>query len=383
MLERQSLNIKASEDKELDLQRQNPLEFKLDFDDEKPVKALFFLIAGLGEDNNESYQDHLAEFLVKEYQVAVIRVRYNSIGLRPQNGATFFMDAKDKELYLQVGKKLNIDFPDNFFPDRDLTQQETYAACSILNDAIKNCKNQALLAKHIQIPISISVQPVRNEYLNFGVLQAMDILNVLQFIKKNPPFKLEKDYKTIMFGSSHGGYIALLTAKFAPWLVDGVLENSAYVKLLKRLFGLGREMDYIKESEFHATQFFDHVMLCCVTKTPFTLDQNSKYCFSSDHHHIRELFNPDHLRTQAQYPKPYYISYHSMQDELDPAYNKEQMFELLKELNFQSSLHVIKDESEVDGAFIKSLNHGMDMSLKMLIQKELPTLLALKKTQAF
>ncbi|KGI55820.1 DUF2920 family protein [Campylobacter sp. MIT 97-5078] len=379
MFNKKILSIPASEDKELELKRENPLEFKLDFDDKKPVKALFFLIAGLGEDSNQSYQDHLTEFLIKEYQVAVIRVSYNNIGLRPQNGATFVMDAKDKEIYLQVGKGLNIDFADNFFPPHELNQQETYQACAILNNTIQERQNKGFYKKAVKVGISISVQPARNEYLNFGVLQAMDILNVLQFIKKNPPFMLEKDYKTIMFGSSHGGYLALLAAKFAPWLIDGVLENSAYVKPQMRFFGLGRDMDYIKECEFQVNEFFEHVVLCCVTKTPFSLDKNSKYYFSSDHHHIRDIFNKAHLRTQANYPKPYYISYHSIKDRLDPAQNKEQMFELLKELDFKGSLHIIKDESEIDGSFIKNLDHGMGMSLKMLIQKELPTLLALKK----
>ena len=36
---------------------------------------------------------------------------------------------------------------------------------------------------------------------------------------------------------------------------------------------------------------------------------------------------------------------------------------------------MIKDESEVDGKFIKSLTHGMGMSYKLLLQRELPAVL--------
>ena len=36
---------------------------------------------------------------------------------------------------------------------------------------------------------------------------------------------------------------------------------------------------------------------------------------------------------------------------------------------------MVKYESEVDGKFIKSLTHGMGMSYKLLLQRELPAVL--------
>ena len=36
---------------------------------------------------------------------------------------------------------------------------------------------------------------------------------------------------------------------------------------------------------------------------------------------------------------------------------------------------MIKDESELDGRFLKKLTHGLDMSIKLLIAKELPPML--------
>ena len=55
---------------------------------------------------------------------------------------------------------------------------------------------------------------------------------------------------------------------------------------------------------------------------------------------------------------------------------KEKFFEILQNSGFEASLRVVKDESEIDGKFIKNLEHGMGMSLKTLIKKELPPLLA-------
>lgn len=59
-----------------------------------------------------------------------------------------------------------------------------------------------------------------------------------------------------MIGSSHGGYLAHLAAKIAPWLIDGVLDNSAYAKFLWRVVGFGKEIDFMQYSEFATFDFF-------------------------------------------------------------------------------------------------------------------------------
>ena len=53
---------------------------------------------------------------------------------------------------------------------------------------------------------------------------------------------------------------------------------------------------------------------------------------------------------------------------------------MLKKLDYNARLKMIKDESECDGKFIKNLEHGMGMSIKTLIKKELPPLLEMKFT---
>ena len=49
--------------------------------------------------------------------------------------------------------------------------------------------------------------------------------------------------------------------------------------------------------------------------------------------------------------------------------------QILKALGYDATLHVINKQSQVDGKFIKNLGHGMNMSIKTLILKELPPLL--------
>lgn len=51
------------------------------------------------------------------------------------------------------------------------------------------------------------------------------------------------------------------------------------------------------------------------------------------------------------------------------------LYEELEKLGFDATLHSITKESQVDGKFIKNLNHGMGIPVKLLIKKELPLML--------
>lgn len=381
MYQTKSYEIKSCDDIELNIKRDSLLEFKVSFDDEKEMKALFFFINGVRDKDYESYEEHLAEFVVKTYEVAVIRVDYHCISFRPQTGATFYMDKKDKEIFIEVCKKLenmlhtSIGLPENLLNDEILDQKESFEVCNSLNDIIQALKHQSRVPDTFFASLSVSLQPTKNEYNNFGVMQTLDILNTLCYVKQNPPFKLIKDYKTFLFGTSHGGYLALLAAKFAPWLIDGVVENSGYANAPFRLLGFGKYIDYLKivEAIWKVT---DNITLILSTKTYFNKDENSPNCYTKAHDKIRSLPEKDHLEIQAQYHKPIYISYHSAKDlYIALPQPKEKLYQMLQNLGFNATLHMIKDEKEIDGKFIKNLDHGMDMSLKTLIQKELPPLL--------
>ena len=92
MYQSKSYEITSTDDIELGIKRKSKLEFKVSFDDTKPMKALFVFINGIRSADYAGYEEHLAEFVVKEFEVAVLRVDYHCIGFRPQTGATFYMD---------------------------------------------------------------------------------------------------------------------------------------------------------------------------------------------------------------------------------------------------------------------------------------------------
>lgn len=178
----------------------------------------------------------------------------------------------------------------------------------------------------------------------------------------------------IYTGGSYGGYLALLISKIAPWYVDAVFDNSGSA-LPQVRYILGREM-----KTCDMVENFPHNQIQYYTKTLWTRNPQSKYYFSDDAYLIRAILNPTHLALQQKAnPHTIFTSYHSAKDELNPAKDKQNLYEIYTHLGFDASLHLIRDENDIDGRFIKNLGHGMRMSDKALIKKELP--LVLEKLQ--
>jgi len=347
------------------------LKFKLCYDDEKPVKAVVFIVPGLGGDANDSYREHLAQFVADEFNVAVASVNYHCIGNRPQNGATYFLDDLDKIILKKKYSDIDIEIPSKI-------GIETLPA---LDAKISRKKANGDLPNDFKLQIPITLQPTKNEYQNFGVMQAQDVINAALFIKANPPFNSITDINelpVILIGSSHGAYINALAAKFAPWLIDGIIDNSSYAKLNWELIGLGKEIDYVKFSEYFTDIYFKNIRIYAFTKTMWTLlNKSSSSYFSQAREDIRNPLNAEHLKIQSLYSKPIYVGYHcAVKDHCAPPEEKAQLYEELRNLGFNATLYMIKDESQLDGKFIKTLTHGLDMSIKTLISKELPPMLS-------
>ena len=371
MLVNRIYKIPSCDDVELDIKRESMLEFKLCYDDEKPVKAVVFIVPGLGGDANDSYREHLAQFIADEFNVAVASVNYHCIGNRPQNGATYFLDDLDKIILKKKHSDINIEIPSKI-------GIETLPA---LDAKISRKKANGDLPNDFKLQIPITLQPTKNEYQNFGVMQAQDVINAALFIKANPPFNSITDINelsVILIGSSHGAYINALAAKFAPWLIDGIIDNSSYAKLNWELIGLGKEIDYVKFSEYFTDIYFKNIRIYAFTKTMWTLlNKSSSSNFSQAREDIRNPLNAEHLKIQSLYPKPIYVGYHcAVKDHCAPPEEKAQLYEELRNLGFDATLYMIKDESQLDGKFIKTLTHGLDMSIKTLISKELPPMLS-------
>lgn len=366
-----SYEILSCDDVELGIKRSSALSFYACYDDVKEAKALLVIISGLGADSDSSYRTHLMQTMAENYDVACISVDYHCIGNRPQLGAKFGLDDIDREILTRELSSIGINLP------IDLKSIDCHEKVDLLlkflSKEITVRKESGILPADFRLNASITMVPTKNEYQNFGIMQALDVLNAVLYTKKYINNAKFEHLPVIMVGSSHGGYLAHMCAKIAPWLVDAVIDNSSYAIFLWRLIGFGKEIDFTNYFCFGTDTLYQNLYLYFFDKTYWTLNEKSPYYFIDAREEIRNILNLDHLNVQSSYKKPIYVSYHCTYDnETAPAKDKTDLYEALKKLNFDATLHMVKDESEVDGKFIKSLTHGMGMSYKLLLQRELP-----------
>ncbi|MBK1994230.1 DUF2920 family protein, partial [Campylobacter novaezeelandiae] len=214
-------------------------------------------------------------------------------------------------------------------------------------------------------------------YQNYGIMAAIDHINALKDIVKNYPefANLPKIYG----GGSYGGYLSLLIAKIAPWYVDTVIDNSAItMPFIPHI--LGRESE-IAEFVFSG----ENVNLNCYVKKYWTRNINSPFYLDDDNYIIRSILNQRHIQIQKELNSNIiYIHYHSAKDFGAPAKDKIELHKIYKNLGFDSTLHLIESEDQIDGKLVKSLEHGLRMTDKALFRQELPIVLEkLKNRNSF
>ncbi|MBF7048675.1 DUF2920 family protein [Campylobacter volucris] len=374
MIINKTYEINSCDDVELNIKRESKVEFKFIYDDSKEIEALVCIIPGMGGDINDNL--YIDEYCARNYNVAVLSINYHCIGNRPQIGAKFYLDNIDKLIFEASLKALNIKIPYDI--QKLNTFEEFHPAMDYLNKKIRDMKNNWELDKDYYLDLSATLQPTKNEYQNFGIMQATDIINAILYVKSNLPFKITGGgIKTILVGSSHGGYLSNLCAKISPWNIDYIVDNSSQMTLeiLWRVIGFGKEIDYTEYYSVASFNFFQNIRMCCFDKTHWTSNSFSPNYFSNARKIIREPLNKEHLKTQSLYPKPKYIAYHSKFDQYVPLEEREEYFNILKDLGFEIDFTKITSENEIDGKFIKNLQHGMGIPMKLLIKKHLDEIL--------
>ncbi|EMJ8390192.1 DUF2920 family protein [Campylobacter jejuni] len=374
MLINQSFEIDSCDDVELNIKRTSKLEYRISYDDEKEIKAIVFIIGGYGANANIYFLDSYRNYIAKNFDVVAVHVFYHCFCQRRSDVekystlADFTKD--DLKLIEKVLRKYNI-------PCDQLANNTVVSHCEYLSEIMTELKMLNRLPYDFEERLSATFIPSRGEYQNFGIMAAIDHINALKdLVKRFPEFA---DLPKIYGGGSYGGYLALLIAKIAPWYVDGVIDNSGSA-LPSPMFILERESgqyDYFEEYPHNKIGFF--------IKTHWNADVNSKYFFHAENYLIRIIPNLAHLTIQASVNKNIIlVSYHSLKDPFNTAKDKQTLFLAYKELGYDATLHLIKDESEIDGRFIKDLNHGMRITDKALFRKELPLMLEkLQKRKSF
>ncbi|EAI0925095.1 DUF2920 family protein [Campylobacter lari] len=359
MLKNETYFIDSCDDVELGIKRESKLEYRITYDDSKQMKAIVCIISGFGDDANSDYRRHLAETICNNFDVIVLSVEYHCIGSRLNNGAKIVFDDIDEFILEHSCKAFGIKWKDFSYDDLKYIDQQMI-----------ELKSTNKIRNQNKIQLSATLKPTKNEYQNFGIMQAIDISNAILHVEKN----MGGGIPVILVGSSHGGYLANLCAKISPWIVDGIIDNSSYALTPLVYLGFAKEIDYTKNCEFYIN-YSKNIDLFLFTKSFWTSNQYSSCYFSNARKSIRDILNYEHLKLQSSYRKIPYISYHSIYDTIAPFKDKKELYGFLDKLGFDVYLYEINCEKQIDGRLIKDLNHGLGMSIKTLTKKHLPQIL--------
>ena len=71
MIVKKTYNIKSCDDIELDIKRKSKLNFHIYYDDEKEIKALVFVVQGIGANGDDSFLELVLKELLKNFDVAL------------------------------------------------------------------------------------------------------------------------------------------------------------------------------------------------------------------------------------------------------------------------------------------------------------------------
>ncbi|EGK8062375.1 DUF2920 family protein [Campylobacter lari] len=187
MLKNETYFIDSCDDEELDIKRESKLEYRITFDDEKTMRAIVFVIGGFGANANISFLDFDRKVLCEKFDVVVVNVFYHCFCTRRSNeekysAATIFIDDDLPHL-----KKALEQFDINTSSLNTYTASQYY---NFLNQTISNLKEQKFLDQNFQACFTSTFIPPNNEYQNYGIMAAIDHINVLKdIIKKYPKFK--------------------------------------------------------------------------------------------------------------------------------------------------------------------------------------------------
>ncbi|EOD9784315.1 DUF2920 family protein, partial [Campylobacter jejuni] len=329
-------------------------------------KAIVFVIGGYGANANIYFLDSYRNYIAKNFDVATINVFYHCFCQRRSDVEKYSAYKYFQEEDIENIKNLLNQF---HFSYGEINNDNALFLANSLVKHVENLKMQNKLDHNFKLNFTSTFIPPNGDYQNFGIMAAIDHINALKdLVKCFPKFA---DLPKIYGGGSYGGYLALLIAKIAPWYVDGVIDNSGTVLPLLECI-IGKDLS---RPEF----FFSDLnkLVGMFIKTYWTReDERLSYFFTNENYMIRSLLNSSHLTIQASVNKNIIlVSYHSLKDPFNTAKDKQTLFLAYKELGYDATLHLIKDESEIDGRFIKDLNHGMRITDKALFRKELPLML--------
>lgn len=314
----------------------------------KKDNLILVYIPGFGGDLG-NYSHGLCEKIAETYDITTMTVEYFCYHSRPNVGGKISFSAFDIAHINSLAR--------HFFIDES---ESINKKISLINESAK--KNNTTSQ------IFAMIEPKNNEYQNFGLLPALDIINAINDAILN--FEMGNS-KIILIGSSYGGYIANMVEKIAPGLVNAIIDNSSWSSPNMKYL-IGRELN---NTEFRQ-QLSSNIIMDLYVKSPWTLTKGLPNTLSKSRIQIRS-FDPDQLSQMINQGggQCLYVFYHYINDNIAPAKDKLEMILLLQQHNKdKTTCRILKNKNDIDGVLIKSLEHGLGMSMVELFKKHFPSI---------
>ncbi|HUO28026.1 MAG TPA: DUF2920 family protein [Bryobacteraceae bacterium] len=329
-----SREISGAPDFELGLKRTSPVAYHCTLP-AGTAKGLIFVIPGFGEDAAAEYNEILRRYLSGRYGLAAVSVAYHASQARPPAAR---IDLSTESVRQAIG----------------------HLAANKIRFNVRPNSVDAFLAElgRLETPIRIAAKliPPNGDYQNFGVMQALDHICVLNDILDSG-IAFDRN-NILLLGSSHGAYIAHLIHKFAPNTINAIIDNSGYAIPVAQY--LGSRPEY-----YHA---IGNLTLACNIITRWDLtDSYSSTFFGPARYAIRDVSNPGHLAEDASKTRRpcLFRMLNSCCDPISPLEQKQAQLRALQSNGFDAELRII-GEQDLDGKIFKSLGHGLGASLSGL-----------------
>ncbi|MBF0033204.1 DUF2920 family protein [Citrobacter freundii] len=312
----------------------------------KKDNLLVVYIPGFGGDLG-NYSKGLCEKIADKYNLTTMTVEYFCYHSRPNVGGKISFSALDIMHINNIARQFSID---------ESTPLAT--KLSLINEASKACNKTS--------KIFAMIEPKNNEYQNFGLLPALDIINAINDVRSN--FDMGNS-KIILIGSSYGGYIANMVEKIAPGMVDAIIDNSSW-SAPNMKYIIGRELD---NTELHQ-RLDSHVIMGLYVKSPWTLTNNLPNTLSKSRIKMRS-FDSEQISQMIHQGGGdcLYVFYHYLNDKIAPAKEKLEMILSIQKSNKNKIIcNILKNKKDIDGVLVKTLEHGLGMSIFELFKKHFP-----------
>ncbi len=335
--------IDGAVDFELGHSRTAPLRYDITWPAQGEAAGVVLVISGFGDDTASDYSRKLRRHVVETTGMGAVSVRYHAFEARPNNGGQVTIDAREQIYLLGLAMIHGVKV--------DMSE-----SALVLADAVAKVDNRSR--------VRAIIETGSGEAQNFGVLQALDHLCVIgDLIANAPPFDVRR---IVALGTSHGGYIAHLMAKFAPSTLAAIIDNSSYAQPPMNYLGIGDEGEL--------TLTAGAAMMDAGVRSAWSVsNRQARNFYGRDQDLIRDARYPPHLaaaRAAAADRGTQYFMVNSTVDSISPPAQKRRQHAALVQAGFDAHLQIIGQDG-IDGQLFKTLTHGLGCSLKGLFDRHI------------